>query len=72
MLELTLRLVFSLAVVLGLLLLIAKISSRRFKGQHDSLVRVIHRQPLMRLLPLHRPFGRDAAPTTQFDFRARC
>jgi flagellar protein FliO/FliZ len=48
MLELTLRLVFSLAVVLGLLLLIAKISSRRFKGQHDSLVRVIHRQPLSR------------------------
>jgi flagellar protein FliO/FliZ len=48
MLELTLRLVFSLAVVLGLLLLIARISSRRFRGQSDSLVRVIHRQPLSR------------------------
>ena len=48
MLELTLRLVFSLAVVLGLLLLIARISARRFRGQNDSLVRVIHRQPLSR------------------------
>ncbi|GAB6986953.1 flagellar biosynthetic protein FliO [Nocardioides pyridinolyticus] len=48
MLELTVRLVFSLAVVLGLLLLIARISARRFRGQHDSLVQVIHRQPLSR------------------------
>lgn len=48
MLELTLRLVFSLAVVLGLLLLIARISARRFRGQHDALVRVVHRQPLSR------------------------
>ena len=48
MLELTVRLVFSLAVVLGLLLLIARISSRRFRGQSDSLVRVIHRQALSR------------------------
>lgn len=48
MLELTLRLVFSLAVVLGLLLLIARISSKRFKGSNDSLVRVLHRQPLSR------------------------
>jgi flagellar protein FliO/FliZ len=48
MLELALRLVFSLAVVLGLLLLIARISARRFRGPNDSLVRVIHRQPLSR------------------------
>lgn len=48
MLELTLRLVFSLAVVLGLLLLIAKLGSRRFRGQHGALVQVLHRQPLTR------------------------
>ena len=48
MLELTLRLVFSLAVVLGLLLLIARISARRFRAHNDSLVRVVHRQPLSR------------------------
>ena len=48
MLELTLRLVFSLAVVLGLMLLLAKIGSRRFRGQHSALVRVLHRQPLTR------------------------
>ena len=48
MLELTLRLVFSLAVVLGLLLLLARLSSRRFRGQADSLVRVVHRQALSR------------------------
>jgi flagellar protein FliO/FliZ len=47
-LELTLRLVFSLAVVLGLLLLIAKLGSRRFRGQHGALVQVLHRQPLTR------------------------
>ena len=48
MLELTLRLVFSLAVVIGLLLLLARFSSRRFRGQSDSLVRVLHRQPISR------------------------
>ncbi len=48
MLELTLRLVFSLAVVLGLLLLLAKFGARRFRGQHGALVRVLHRQPLTR------------------------
>ena len=48
MLELTLRLVFSLAVVIGLLLLIARISSRRFRGQSGSMVRVLHRQPISR------------------------
>lgn len=48
MLQLTLRLVFSLAVVLGLLLLLARLGSRRFKGQRGAIVRVLHRQPLTR------------------------
>ena len=48
MLELTLRLVFSLAVVIGLLLLIAKISSRRFRGGSDAMIRVLHRQAISR------------------------
>ncbi|WP_110180332.1 flagellar biosynthetic protein FliO [Nocardioides solisilvae] len=48
MLELTLRLVFSLAVVVGLLLLLARLGARRFKGGADALVRVVHRQPLSR------------------------
>ena len=48
MIELTIRLVFSLAVVIGLLLVIARLGSRRFKGRHGSLVRVVHRQPLSR------------------------
>lgn len=48
MLELTLRLVFSLAVVIGLLLLITRISSRRFRGGSDAMVRVLHRQPISR------------------------
>lgn len=48
MIELTIRLVFSLAVVIGLLLLIARLGRRRFQGRHGSLVRVVHRQPLSR------------------------
>jgi flagellar protein FliO/FliZ len=48
MLELTLRLIFSLAVVIGLLLLLARFSSRRLRGPADSLVRVVHRQPISR------------------------
>ena len=48
MLELTLRLVFSLAVVIGLLLLLARLSSRRFRGGSDAMVRVLHRQPISR------------------------
>jgi flagellar protein FliO/FliZ len=48
MLELTIRLVFSLAVVIGLLLLLARLSSRRFRGQSDAMVRVLHRQPISR------------------------
>ena len=48
MLELALRLVFSLAVVLGLLFLLTKFGSRRFRGNKDALVQVVHRQHLSR------------------------
>lgn len=48
MLELVVRLVFSLAVVIGLLLLLVKLSARRFRGSAGSLVQVLHRQPLSR------------------------
>ena len=48
MVELVVRLVFSLAVVLGMLLLLARFSAKRFRGNADSLVRVVHRQPLSR------------------------
>jgi flagellar protein FliO/FliZ len=48
MLELTLRLIVSLAIVVGLLLLLARFGARRFHGQAGALVRVVHRQPLSR------------------------
>ena len=48
MLELVVRLVVSLAVVVGLMLLLAKLSMRRFQGRGDALVRVVHRQHLSR------------------------
>ncbi len=48
MAELVVRLVFSLAVVLGLLLLTARLGARRFKGRDDAPVRVLHRQALSR------------------------
>jgi len=48
-LELVLRVVFSLSVVLGLLWLIARVSSRRLRGSaHQGLVRTLVRQPLNR------------------------
>jgi flagellar protein FliO/FliZ len=48
-LELVLRVVFSLSVVLGLLWLIARVSSRRLRGSsHQGLVRTLVRQPLSR------------------------
>jgi flagellar protein FliO/FliZ len=47
-LELTIRLVFSLAVVVGLLLVLVRVGGRRFRGSADALVRVVHRQPLSR------------------------
>lgn len=48
MFELALRLVFSLAVVLGLLALLAKFGARRFRGGKDALVQVLHRQAISR------------------------
>src|SRR4051794_17797553 len=48
MLELTVRLVVSLAIVVGLLLLLVRIGGRKFRGQAGALVRVVHRQPLSR------------------------
>jgi flagellar protein FliO/FliZ len=45
---LTIRLVFSLAVVLGLLLLCARLAGRRFQGRQDAMVQVVHRQPISR------------------------
>jgi flagellar protein FliO/FliZ len=48
MLELTVRLVVSLAIVVGLLLLLARFGARKFRGQAGALVRVVHRQPLSR------------------------
>ncbi len=48
MLELTVRLVVSLAVVVGLLLLLAKFGARKFRGNAQALVHVVHRQPLSR------------------------
>lgn len=48
MLELTVRLVVSLAIIVGILLLLTKVGSRRFQGRTGALVRVVHRQPLSR------------------------
>ena len=48
MLELTVRLVASLAIVVGLLLLMARFGARKFRGQSGALVHVVHRQPLSR------------------------
>jgi flagellar protein FliO/FliZ len=46
--ELTVRLVFSLAVVLGLLLLCARFAGRRFQGRQNTMVQVLHRQNISR------------------------
>jgi flagellar protein FliO/FliZ len=48
MLELTVRLVVSLSIVVGLLMLLARFGARRFRGQAGAMVRVVHRQPLSR------------------------
>ncbi len=48
MIELVIRLVFSLAVVVGLLLVLTKLSANRFRGSADAFVRVVHRQTLSR------------------------
>jgi flagellar protein FliO/FliZ len=48
MLELTVRLIVSLSIVVGLLLVLARVGARKFRGQAGALVRVVHRQPLSR------------------------
>jgi len=48
MLELTLRLIVSLSIVVGLLILLARVGARKFRGQAGALVHVVHRQPLTR------------------------
>ena len=48
MIELVIRLAFSLAVVLGLVTLLARVSAKRFRGSTDAPIRVVHRQALSR------------------------
>ena len=48
MLELAVRLILSLSVVLGLLLLLARIGGRKFRGKGDAMVQILHRQHLTR------------------------
>ena len=48
MVELVVRLVFSLAVIVGMLMLLTRFSAKRFRGGADAVVRVVHRQPLSR------------------------
>ena len=48
MIELTVRLVVSLAIVVGLLLLTARLGSRRFRSGSGAPVKVLHRQALSR------------------------
>lgn len=48
MVELAVRLVASLAVIVGLLMLVVRIGGRRFRGSGDAMVKVVHRQALGR------------------------
>lgn len=48
MVELVIRVVFSLSVILGLLWFVARASNKRFGGAARSMVRVVARQPLAR------------------------
>lgn len=48
MVELAVRLVVSLAAVVGLLLLLTRWGSRRFRGSAGQLIQVVHRQSLSR------------------------
>lgn len=48
MLALTVRLVVSLAIVVGLLILLARVGQKRFAGRSNSPLRVVHRQALSR------------------------
>jgi len=47
-LELAVRLVLSLSLVLGLLLLLARFGGRKFRGKRDAMVQILHRQHLTR------------------------
>lgn len=48
MVELVVRLVLSLGIVLGLLVLVARVGAKRFRGSSGSMVHVVHRQALSR------------------------
>lgn len=48
MLELTVRLIASLAVVVGLMLLLARLVGKRYGARAGAPVQVLHRQPLSR------------------------
>jgi flagellar protein FliO/FliZ len=48
MAELVVRLVFSLAVVLGLLLVLAKLARKKLHGANGAMIKVLARQPLTR------------------------
>lgn len=48
MLELTVRLIASLAVVVGLMLLLARLVGKRYGARAGAPVQVVHRQPLSR------------------------
>lgn len=48
MAELAIRMIVSLAVVLGLLMLCARLGQKRFKGRSGSPLQVLHRQSLSR------------------------
>ncbi|RYB94246.1 hypothetical protein EUA93_07755 [Nocardioides oleivorans] len=48
MLELTVRLVVSLAIVVGLMLLLARLVGKRYGARDGAPVQVLHRQPLSR------------------------
>jgi flagellar protein FliO/FliZ len=47
-LELTVRLIASLAVVVGLMLLLARVVGKRYGARAGAPVQVVHRQPLSR------------------------
>ncbi|HET6151969.1 MAG TPA: flagellar biosynthetic protein FliO [Marmoricola sp.] len=48
MLALTVRLIASLMIVVGLLLVLARVGARKFRGNSGALVHVVHRQALSR------------------------
>lgn len=48
MVELAVRLVLSLSLVLGLLLLLARVGGRKFRGKSGAMVQILHRQHITR------------------------